>query len=442
MGWKWWDNRTRRIRTHSKAAAMVGRQIKDRLIPLNVERIKQPGMHLDGKGLFLNVSKSGAKSWLFRYMAPGKKRREMGLGGYPAVSLAEARLKAEEARKLRAAGKDPLEIRRAEEKAAEIEAARVMTFQDCATAYIEAHRAGWRNDKHAAQWPSTLQTYTYPIFGCLPVQEVDTALVVKALKEIWYKKPETATRVRGRIERILAWAKVSGFRNGENPALWRGHLDQLLPPRSKVAKQEHHAALAYAEMGDFMRQLRAQGGTAARALEFTILTAARTGEVIGARWDEIDFASKVWAVPASRMKAGREHRVPLSTAAVDLLKAQRAASEGEFVFPGGRRDKPLSNMAMLVLLRRMGRGDLTAHGFRSSFKDWTSEQTNFPGEVAEMALAHTIEDKVEAAYRRGELLEKRRLLMEAWANYCDRAPEESGASQDDASNVVAFAGLR
>lgn len=410
---------------------MVGRQIKDRLIPLNVERRKTPGMCPDGKGLYLHVSKTGAKSWIYKYSRAGGKRPEMGLGPYPEVSLAEAREKAEECRKLRAAGKDPIEVRDAAILAAKIKAARVMTFEDCATAYIEAHRAGWRNDKHAAQWPSTLQTYAYPIFGNLPVQEVDTPLIVKALKAIWYTKPETATRVRGRIERVLDWAKVSGFRTGENPARWRGHIAQLLPPRSKVAKQEHHAALPYAEIGEFMRLLREQGGTAARALEFTILTAARTGEALGARWEEIDFAARVWNVPEDRMKAGKPHRVPLSAAALDILKGLQGASEGPYVFPGGKRGKPLSNMAMLVLLRRMGRRDLTAHGFRSTFKDWASEQTNFPGEVAEMALAHTIEDKVEAAYRRGELLEKRRLLMDAWASYCDRISEESGGKVID-----------
>lgn len=409
-----------------KVAAMVGRQIKDRLIPLNVERIKQPGMHLDGKGLYLHVSKSGAKSWLFRYMMAGGKRREMGLGPYPSVSLAEARQKAEECRKLTAGGKDPLEAWKAEKQAAQIEAARQMTFRQCAEAYIETHRSTWKNAKHAYQWPQSLGTFVYPVFGDCPVQDVDVSLVIQALKPIWRTKTETAIRTRGRIERILDWARVSGFRTGENPARWRGHLDQLLPAPSKIAKVEHHAALPYAEIGDFMRQLREQGGTAAKALEFTILTAARTGEVIGARWEEIDFAAQVWNVPADRMKAAKPHRVPLSAAALDLLRGLHSVSDGPYVFPGGRRGKPLSNMAMLVLLRRMGRGDLTAHGFRSTFRDWASEQTAFPREVAEAALAHVIESKVEAAYRRGDLIEKRRKLMEAWSAYCDRVPEESG----------------
>jgi integrase len=358
------------------------------------------------------------------------------------VSLAEAREKAETLRKQKAAGKDPLELREAEKQTAKLEAARRMTFKQCAESYIETHKATWKNAKHAYQWPQSLGAFVYPVFGDLPVQAIDTALVIQALKPIWREKTETAIRTRGRIERILDWAKASGFRTGENPARWRGHLDQLLPQPSKIAKVEHHAALPYAEIGEFMRLLRDQGGTAARALEFTILTAARTGEVIGARWDEIDFAAKVWNVPADRMKAGKLHRVPLSAAALDLLKGLQGASESPYVFPGGRRGKPLSNMAMLVLLRRMGRGDLTAHGFRSTFRDWAGELTSFPREVIEAALAHALESKVEAAYARGDLIEKRRKLMEAWAAYCERIPEESAATSGDASNVVAFAGSR
>ena len=302
-----------------------------------------------------------------------------------------------------------------------------MTFEQCAEAYIEAHSPGWKNAKHAAQWPSTLQAYAYPVFGGLPVQAVDTPLVVKALRPIWYTKPETATRVRGRIEKILDWARVSCFRTGENPARWRGHIDQVLPPRAKVAKQKHHAAIPYAEVGGFMRELRGQGARAARALELTILCATRTSETLLATWSEIDFAAKIWVIPAERMKAGKEHRVPLSAAALDLLKAQQGASAGEFIFPGAKRGRPLSNMAMLQLLRRLGRGDLTAHGFRSTFRDWAGEQTSFPREVIEAALAHALENKVEAAYARGDLIEKRWQLMEAWAGYCDRATEEGTA---------------
>jgi integrase len=250
------------------------------------------------------------------------------------------------------------------------------------------------------------------------VQAVDVGLVMKVLEPIWTTKPETASRFRGRIEAVLDWATVRGYRKGENPARWRGHLDKLLPARSRVRKVEHHPALGYDELSDFIAVLRDQEGIAARALEFLILTATRTGEVIGARWDEIDLEEKVWIVPAARMKAGREHRVPLSTPAMVILGEMQEICESDFVFPGGKKDKPLSNMAMLAVLKRMGRSDLTAHGFRSSFRDWAAERTNFPYEVAEMALAHTVSDKVEAAYRRGDLFQKRRQIMEAWARFC------------------------
>ena len=295
-----------------------------------------------------------------------------------------------------------------------------MTFDQCADAYLAAHRAGWRNAKHAAQWSSTLATYVSPIFGNLPVQAIDVALVTKALEPIWTAKPETASRMRGRIESILDWAKVRGYRDGENPARWRGHLDHLLPARAKVSKVRHHAALPYDELAGFMGKLRAQGGTSARALEFAILTAARTGEVIGARWAEIDLPGKTWTIPAERMKAGREHRVPLSAAALAILETQAALTENEFVFPGQQR-AGLSDMALWMALRAMGRDDLTVHGFRSTFRDWAAERTNFPREVAEGALAHSLTDKVEAAYRRGDLFDKRRRLMTAWADHCGKA---------------------
>jgi integrase len=307
-----------------------------------------------------------------------------------------------------------------------------MTFKQCATAYIDAHRLGWKNEKHAAQWASTLEAYANPIFGDLPVQAIDTGLVMKALEPIWRTKTETASRLRGRIEAVLDWATVREFRRGDNPARRRGHLDKLLPQRAKVQKVRHHPALPYAEIGAFMASLRSQEGCAARALEFLILTAGRTGEVIGALWSEIDLAEGVWIVPASRMKAGKEHRVPLSAPAIKVIREQQAAAElvegrlNGFVFPGGRPGKGLSNMALLKLLERMKRDDLTAHGFRSTFRDWAAEQTHFPRDVAEMALAHTISDKVEAAYRRGDLFEKRRLLMEAWATYCGTVPMRKG----------------
>jgi integrase len=315
-------------------------------------------------------------------------------------------------------GVDPIDNRRAERAARRAERAKVMTFSQCADIYVVAHQAGWRNQKHAAQWPSTLSAYVYPHFGALPVQMIDTGLVMRALEPIWLEKPETAGRVRGRIESILDWATARGYREGENPARWRGHLENLLPRKSKLRRVEHHAALPYAELGIFMADLRQQNGIAARALEFTILTAARTGEVIGARWDEINFTEKLWVVPSARMKAGQEHRVPLPPAALAILEDMRAIRSGDFIFSNGRGSQPISNMAMTMTLRRMGRGGLTVHGFRSSFRDWAAERTNFAREVAEMALAHTVSDKVEAAYRRGDLFEKRRQLMSAWARYC------------------------
>jgi integrase len=390
-----------------------------KLTSLSVRQARRRGLYGDGGGLFLPVSESGAKSWVFRFKK-ADRLRVMGLGPAHTITLAEARDRARECRKLRLDGIDPIEARRAERAQAKLDAAKAVTFAECADAYITAHKAGWRNPKHAAQWPATLATYVNPTFGELPVQAIDTALVTRVMEPIWTKKPETASRVRGRIESILDWATARGYRQGENPARWRGHLENLLPRRSKVRRVEHHAALPYSELSAFMLALRQQEGVAARALEFTILTAARTGEVIGARWEEINIAERLWSVPAERMKAGREHRVPLCGKALEIVEEMRAIG-GNFIFPGGKRGKPLSNMAMTMLLRRMGHGDQTVHGFRSTFRDWAAERTNFPAEVAEMALAHAVTDKVEAAYRRGDLFEKRRALAEAWAKFCATA---------------------
>jgi integrase len=403
-----------------------------RLTTRTVETIRKPGLHADGAGLYLHVSKSGAKSWIFRWRNQGRLR-DMGLGPFNTVSLAEARDRALACRKLKLDGGDPIEERRARRQAAKLESAKAMTFRECAEAYIAAHQAGWRNPKHAAQWPSTLATYVYPVFGSLAVQAIDTALVTKAIEPIWSSKPETASRVRGRIESVLDWAKARGYRDSENPARWKGHLDNLLPRPSKAKRAarsqnrrgEHHAALPYAELPAFVVELRRQEGIAARALEFAILTAGRTAEVIGARWDEISLAERLWTVPGDKMKAGKEHRVPLSDAALAILEPMAAIRAGDFVFPGGRAGRALSQMALLMLLRRMGRGDLTVHGFRSTFSDWVAERTIFPAEVREMALAHTVGDKVEAAYRRGDLFEKRRQLMADWAGFCDAAPSGS-----------------
>src|SRR5271166_1665797 len=404
----------------------------NRLSAVEVKGIDRKGMYHDGGGLYLQVSGGGAKSWIYRFMLDGRPR-EMGLGPVNAISLAEARKRAAECRRMRHDGVDPIEARRTRRDQKKLEAAQSMTFNACAAAYIEAHEASWRNAKHREQWRNTLNSYASPIFGSLPVQAVDVALMMKALEPIWKTKPETASRLRGRIEAVLDWATVRGYRRGENPARWRGHLDKLLPARGKIQKVVHHPALPYSEIADFIAPLRSQEGIAARALEFLILTAARTGEIIGARWDEVDLNDKIWVVPGARMKAGREHRVPLSAAALAILKQMNEIREGDFVFPGGKKGKPLSNMAMLALLKRMGRDGLTAHGFRSTFRDWVAECSSFPREVVEMALAHTIESKVEAAYRRGDLFPKRRKLMDAWARFCVTTRSPRSADQQISS---------
>ena len=403
----------------SRNARVIGK-----LTSIRVQQAKWRGLYGDGGGLFLQVSPSGTKSWVFRYKEAGKLR-VMGLGPLHTISLADAREKARECRKQRLEGKDPIEERKVGRAAARLDAAKVITFKECAEGYIAAHKAAWRNAKHAYQWPATLNTYVYPHFGALSVQSVDVTLVMKALEPIWSAKPETASRVRGRIESIIDWATARGYRHGENPARWRGHLENLLANRRKIRRVEHYPALPYAEIGTFMAELRRQDGVGARALEFAILTAARTGEVIGAMWGEINMADRLWIVPAERMKAGKEHRVPLADAAIAILEKMQTIGSGASVFPGGRRGRPLSGMAMLMLLRRMGYGDLTVHGFRSTFRDWTAECTTFATEVAEMALAHTVSDKVEAAYRRGDLFQKRSQIMEAWAKFCS-VPSPTG----------------
>ena len=396
----------------------------NRLTALKVDRTRDPGLHHDGAGLYLQVTagKDGVtKSWLYRFVLDSRERR-MGLGSLNDVSLVEARENAANARKQVKEGKDPIEERRVLRSVAVLAKAKAMTFDQCRDAYISSHRSGWRNIKHTWQWSASLKKYVTPIFGDVPVQYVDVALVTKALEPIWATIPETASRLRGRIEVILDWAKVRGLRTGENPARWRGHLDHLLPRRSKVRKVEHHAALPYAEIGSFMTLLRERGAIAARALEFAILTAGRTGEVLGARWDEIDIDPRVWIVPADRMKAGKEHRVPLSAPAIAVLNVMRKVRQNDYIFPGDRHTT-LSNTSMLMLLRRMGRDDLTVHGFRSSFRDWAAERTNFPSEVAEMALAHSVSNKVEQAYRRGDMFDRRRRMMAAWATFCATAKE-------------------
>jgi integrase len=373
--------------------------------------IKTSGRHSDGGGLYLAIDATGRRRWVFMYTRDGK-RTELGLGGGRDLTLANARKEAGTLRTILTSGGDPRSAREKQER---------QTFGECADAYLEAMRPSWRNAKHAAQWTMTLTKYAAPIRPRM-VETISTRDILEVLQPLWQRTPETAERLRGRIENVLDAATAKGLRTGENPARWRGHLDQLLPKRQRLSRG-HHTALPYAEMPRFMADLRGREATAARALEFTILTAARSGEVLGATWGEIDLDGAVWAVPAARMKAGREHRVPLSTPAVELLRGLDASREPEKakptdpVFPSAMRDKPLSSMAMAMLLRRMG-STVTAHGFRSAFRDWASETTGFPHEVCEMALAHTIGNKAEAAYRRGDLFNKRRGLMDAWASYC------------------------
>jgi integrase len=367
-------------------------------------------------------------SWTFRYSSNGRERYA-GLGPLHAVSLKDAREKAANFRRLRHAEVpiDPLEERHARRLAGKLAAAKTMTFEACAQAFVTAMGVKWRSDKHRHQWWSSLEADVFPTLGSLPVQSIDVGLVMLVLQRIWLVKPETASRVRGRIESVLDWARARGYRSGENPARWKGHLDNLLPLRSKVAPVKHHAALAYDELPSFMAALRHQDGVAAMAVEFLILTVSRTGEVIGARWSEINLAKREWIIPGARMKAGKEHRVPLSDRAMEIVQTLSAVNEGAFVFPGARGGRGLSATAMSALLMRMGRAEITVHGFRSTFSDWVSERTNFASQVREAALAHAVADKVEAAYRRGDLFDKRRQLAAAWERYCGAPPERMAA---------------
>jgi len=402
------------------------RKIHNALTPLAVKNAK-PGRHADGGGLYVLVKVSGARSWIYRATIAGKVR-DIGLGpagGSGAVSLSDAREKAREKAKEAAAGAVPVSDRRQRQREARAaaQAARITgtTFRDFTDTYISLHEDTWRNAKHRQQWRNTLSDYAYPHFGDLALAEISTEHVLAALQPIWKTKPETANRVRGRIESVLDAAKVQGLRNGENPARWRGHLDQALPRRTKLSRG-HHKAMAYADVPAFIEALQAKEGMAARALEFTILTAARSGETLGATWAEVDLDAATWTIPGKRMKAGREHRVPLSPRAVVILKEMQPLSKGKesplYPAPHGGA---LSSMAMSMLLRRM-KIDVTVHGFRSGFRDWCAECTGYAHEVCEMALAHMIGNKAEAAYRRGDLFEKRRRLMSDWATYCGVPP--------------------
>ena len=388
----------------------------NKLTALKVERAHlKPGMHGDGGGLYLRVAPGGSRQWMFRYRKRGKLT-DMGLGGVTSLTLSDARQKAAEARKLLAEGKDPLAARQAADAAQAVARARGVTFEAVARQCIDARKSGWRNAKHAAQWLSSLETYAFPIFGAVPVADVDVTMVLRVLEPIWDTKTETASRVRQRIETVLDYARVRNLRGGDNPARWKGHLAEVLPARSKVQRVVHHPSMPYPQIPAFMARLRRQSGAAAMALEFLILTAARTGEVIGATWDEIDLKTGTWAVPGTRIKAKRLHRVPLSTRALEILRSL-PHREG-YLFPGQKAGKGLSSGAFDALLDRMKIDDFVTHGFRSSFRDWAAERTNYPREVAEAALAHVTGDKVEAAYRRTDLFEKRRRLMRDWANFC------------------------
>lgn len=388
----------------------------NRLTAVQVMRAKKRGVYSDGGGLYLQITRTLTKSWLFRYMRNGVPHG-MGLGPIHTVSLAEARIKAQDVRRMLLDGIDPLEAKKAKRQAERRERLKSLPFRDCANQYIDAHRKSWKNEKHAAQWGSTIETYANPIIGNLMVTEIDTDEMMRVLEPIWAEKTETATRLRGRIESILAWATVRGYRAGLNPARWKGHLDHLLPKPSRLRKTNHHAALPYAEAAAFMQSLLRQEGAAAQALRLVILTASRTNEVIAARKSEFDLPAKIWTIPAERMKAGREHRVPLSPAAVALVKPLVDTGASAFLFPATKENQHLSNMAMLQLLKRMKREDLTVHGFRSTFKDWARETTDYAREVSEAALAHIIGDQTEAAYARGDLFTKRASLMQDWADY-------------------------
>ncbi len=400
----------------------------DKLEDRKIKNLSTPGYHHDGRGLYLCVKPTGAKSWVLRYMLDGKAR-EMGLGSFSDIGLSRAREKRARARELLDQRIDPIDQQNERDTAKRLAKAKLCTFNECVDRFLAAKSIEWQNVKHRAQWRATLTTYAAPVFGDLPVQAIDTDLVIKALTPIWTTKTETASRLRGRIESVLDWATVSKLRSGDNPARWRGTLEKLLPAPGKIAKVEHHPALAYRDVYDFLQLLAPLEATAARALETVIYTGLRTTETLGATWAEIDLVAGVWTVPASRMKMKKEHRVPLSAPALQVLRKCYATRMNDYVFPSPNsttgRPRPLSNMAMLQLLKRMNRTEITPHGFRSTFRDWAAEQTNFPREVCELALAHSIGSDTEKAYQRGDLFEKRARLMNAWAAYCTAKPQDA-----------------
>ena len=389
----------------------------NRLSTMKVQKAKRPGMYCDGGGLYLRVAEGGSKQWVYRFVTNGRPR-DMGLGGFHVLTLAEARERAREASKLRLDGIDPIAHKHAQRTAGIAAAASAMTFRDCFEKCLASHEDGWKNAEHRRQWRTSIEQDVLPVIGDLAVDDIGTPHIIKVLEPIWKAKPETASRIRGRIERVLAWATVRGFRSGDNPARWRGHLQEMFPAVGKIAKVNHHEAMPYVEVPGFMAKLRERDHLAARALEFTILTAARTGETLGARWDEIDLAADTWTVPAARMKAGKAHKVPLSKRAVELLR--NLPRRDELIFEIGR-------VAMLLQLREVhGDKGPTVHGFRSSFRDWCSERTSYPPVVAEQALAHAVGNKVERAYNRTDLFEKRRKLMDSWSDFCAKPAAAGG----------------
>jgi integrase len=387
-----------------------------RLNALTVSRARKPGYWGDGGGLYLQVTGIKAKSWIYRFMLAGR-RREMGLGPYPAVSLADARAKAARARSLVKQGRDPIDVR-------DSERGQSLTFDEAAKQFIESNEKAWRAAAHRAQWRISLATYASPVIGSMLVRDVGLTQLKAILEPLWYEKPETAFRLRGRIERVLDWATVNGHRSGENPARWRGHLDKVLPALSQVHKVKHFAAVPIDEVGAIYHRLRNSKAMSALALRFIILTASRAGEVAGMKWHEIDLGGRLWTLPSERAKTRKAHRVPLSDEAIGIVESARKIATGEFVFPGWANGRPLALKSFRRRLKAAGGGSATVHGFRSTFRDWTSERTNYPRDVAEMALAHVIENKVEAAYRRGDLFERRKMMMEDWANFVSLPPSD------------------
>jgi len=420
-------------RSYGREAVEMVRALH-RLSNLKVERAKQPGMYADGGGLYLRIAEGGSKQWIYRYTTNGHNR-DMGLGPVRLLTLAEARERAREAGKLRLDGIDPIAHKHAQRGAAMVAAAGAKTFKECAEGFIRDNEKKWTHPKHRRDWERTLVRFVFPTLGNLPVASIDTPLVLKVIKPLWERVPETASRVRGRIEAVLGWATVHHYRTGDNPARWRQHLEHALPSRSEIARVEHHAALPYIQVASFMEALRKDTGIPARALEFITLTAARLGEATGTTWDEIDLGARTWTIPAKRMKADKEHKVPLSNPAIAVLKAMREIRQSDLVFPGFKPGQPIGADALRELIKKLAGDAVTVHGLRSTFRDWAADCTLFPNELVEMALSHAIPSATEKAYRRGNMFDKRRKLMDAWAAYCAKV-------ETDTAKVVALARAR